>query len=57
MDKKRTKHTISPDKCDKIVQKNKASFLDFFKAAPCPEIDLKIPNRNDSPREFEEPIT
>ena len=43
---------LSQKEFDKITQ-TKTSLLNFFKAAPCQEIELDIQRSKDFPREFE----
>lgn len=43
---------LSKTEFDKMTQP-KASFLNFFKAAPCQEVELNIQRSKDLPREFD----
>jgi antitoxin Phd len=43
---------LSKEEFDKMIQ-FKTSFLDFFKEAPCQEVELDIQRSKDFPREFD----
>lgn len=43
---------LSKREFDKMTQ-SKTSFLNFFKAAPCQEVEVNIQRSKDLPREFE----
>lgn len=43
---------LSKREFDKMTQ-SKTSFLNFFKAAPCQEVEINIQRSKDLPREFE----